>query len=56
MLAVHRTPTRLRCLLSRACADWSGAAMVIANLVSSELGATLILIFWPLFEPVFEVS
>ena len=35
---------------------WSGAAMLISIVVASELSGTLILIFWPLFEPVFEGS
>ena len=44
--------------LSYLCAAfyWSGGAMLVASLFSSELSATLVLIFWPLFEPVFEGS
>ena len=35
---------------------WSGAAILVSIVVASELSGTLILIFWPLFEPVWEGS
>jgi len=35
---------------------WSGAAMFVSIFVESELSGTLVLIFWPLFEIVFEGS
>jgi len=33
---------------------WAGGAMMVAACASSELSSTLILIFWPLFEPVLQ--
>ena len=33
---------------------WSGAAMMISTLITSELSQTLVLLFWPLVEPAYN--
>jgi hypothetical protein len=33
---------------------WSGAGLLVAAAVNGDLPTTLILIFWPLFEPILE--